>query len=233
MNYRVLAADDEIELLDALELFFAKEDIELIKAKDGREALEKFHACQPQLVLLDIMMPELDGFQVLKKIREHSKVPALMLTARDQDYDKILGLELGADDYITKPYNPLELVARVKAQLRRSYDYLQPNKPHEAVTIHDLTLDLSAAALTKHGQEIHLTRSEYLILELLMKNAGRVLTKQQIFEYARQDSYLGDENTVMMHMSNLRAKIEDDPKDPTYIKTIKGLGYRFERETKE
>lgn len=177
------------------------------------------------------MMPELDGFQVLKRIRQHSKVPALMLTARDQDYDKILGLELGADDYVTKPYHPLELVARVKAQLRRNYDYLPNESKREVLSHHDLRLDLTAASLCKADQAIHLTRSEYLILELLMKNVGRVLTKQQLFEYARQDTYLGDENTVMMHISNLRAKIEDDPKAPRYIRTIKGLGYRFESET--
>ncbi len=230
MTYRVLAADDETELLDALELFFTKENIELIKAKDGQEALEKFHSTEPHLLLLDIMMPGMDGFQLLRRIREVSSVPALMLTARDQDYDKILGLELGADDYITKPYNPLELVARVKAQLRRTYDYLQQGSPEEVIRIHDLSLDSAAGTARKGDEELPLTRSEYLLLEILMKNAGRVLTKQQLFEHARQESYLGDENTVMMHISNLRSKIEDSPRNPRYIRTIKGLGYRFEKE---
>lgn len=229
MKYRVLAADDEVELLDVLELFFMKEGIELIKAKDGLEALEKFHSCKPQLLLLDIMMPGMDGFSLLRRIREESNIPALMLTARDQDYDKILGLELGADDYITKPYNPLELVARVKAQLRRNYDYLQTETQDLAIEIQNIRLDLGAGTASKDGEELALTPSEYLILELLMRNAGRVLTKQQIFEYARQDHYLGDENTVMMHISNLRAKMEDNPKSTRYIKTIRGLGYRFEK----
>lgn len=230
MTYRVLAADDETELLDALELFFAKENIELIKAKDGIEALEKFRSTNPQLLLLDIMMPGMDGFQLLRTIRKESNVPALMLTARDQDVDKILGLQLGADDYITKPYNPLELVARVKAQLRRTYDYLKHELPDQLIEIHDLTLNPAAGTASKRGEELPLTRSEYLILELLMQNAGRVLTKQQLFEHARQESYLGDENTVMMHISNLRSKIEDSLKHPRYIRTIRGLGYRFELE---
>lgn len=230
MTYRVLAADDETELLDALELFFAKENIELIKAKDGIEALEKFRSTNPQLLLLDIMMPGMDGFQLLRTIRKESNVPALMLTARDQDVDKILGLQLGADDYITKPYNPLELVARVKAQLRRTYDYLKHELPDQLIEIHDLTLNPAAGTASKRGEELPLTRSEYLILELLMQNAGRVLTKQQLFEHARQESYLGDENTVMMHISNLRSKIEDNLKHPRYIRTIRGLGYRFELE---
>lgn len=227
-TYTILAADDELELLDALELFFAKENIRFVKAANGREAMQKFAQCDPHLLLLDIMMPELDGFQVLQKIRETSRVPAIMVTARDMDYDKILGLSLGADDYITKPYNPMEVVARVKAHLRRNYDYLSEEK-NELLQTGDLTLDIASKTAKKNGESITLTKTEYRILELLMQNLGRVLTKRKIYEYAREELYMGDENTVMMHISNLRAKIEEDPKNPTMLLTIKGLGYRMEK----
>lgn len=228
MPYTVLAADDEAELLDALELFFIKENIQFIKAKDGKEALEMFLEHHPHLLLLDIMMPEPDGFQVLREIRKHSHVPAIMVTARDRDYDKILGLSLGADDYITKPYNPMEVVARVKAQLRRSYDYLSEEK-EDGLRAGDLLLNPRSAQVTKDGVVLNLTKTEYLILQFFMENAGRVLTRRQIYEAAWEDSYMGDEATVMVHISNLRAKIEDDPKNPVQIKTIKGLGYRWEK----
>ena len=177
------------------------------------------------------MMPGLDGFAVLKKIREESKIPAIMLTARSEDYDKILGLELGADDYITKPYNPMVVVARIKAQLRRNYDY----KDISAVEItklkcFDITLNKDEGVVTKGERKIELTKTEFLILELLLQNKGRILTKQQIFDYAWNGEYIADDNTIMVHISNLRAKIEDNPKTPKILKTIKGLGYKVERE---
>ncbi len=230
-KYVILAADDELELLDTLELFLARENMLLVKAKDGREALLLFEKEQPDLVLLDIMMPELDGFSVLRKIREKSRVPAIMMTARTEDYDKILGLELGADDYVTKPYNPMEVVARVKAQLRRTYSYAEPIAEKECViSMFDLKLNLQECSLEKNGTAILLTKTEYRILELLMKSPGRVYTKQQIFDYAWEDMYMGEDSTLMVHISNLRNKIEDDPKNPIMIKTVKGLGYKFEKE---
>lgn len=230
-KYVILAADDELELLDTLELFLARENMLLVKAKNGMEALALFEKEQPDLVLLDIMMPQLDGFSVLRKIREQSKVPAIMMTARTEDYDKILGLELGADDYVTKPYNPMEVVARVKAQLRRTYSYAEPVLTKEQVIcIFDLKLNLQECSLEKRGNAILLTKTEYKILELLMKTPGRVYTKQQIFDYAWEDMYMGEDNTLMVHISNLRNKIEDDPKNPVMIKTVKGLGYKFEKD---
>lgn len=231
-TFTILAADDEVELLDALELFMGKENMKLVKAADGVAALELFQREHPDLVLLDVMMPGMDGFAVLRKIREQSRVPALMMTARTEDYDKILGLELGADDYITKPYNPLEVVARVKAQLRRCYDYLESNDKDGNDTIlkaFDLELNLAECVLKKSGQEIALTRTEFKILELLMKNPGRIFTKQQIFDYSWEDTYMGDDNTIMVHISNLRNKIENEPRKPVIIKTIKGLGYKLEK----
>lgn len=231
MEYKVLAADDETELLDALELYTERESIKLIKADNGITALELFRSEKPHLVLLDIMMPGLDGFAVLKKIREESKIPAIMLTARGEDYDKILGLELGADDYITKPYNPMVVVARIKAQLRRNYDYKDNNTAEsKEIKCFDIILNKDEGIVTKGGKAAELTKTEFLILELLMQNRGRIFTKQQIFDYAWDSGYIADDNTVMVHISNLRAKIEDNPKTPKILKTIKGLGYKIEKE---
>ena len=231
MEYKVLAADDETELLDALELYTERESIKLIKADNGITALELFRSEKPHLVLLDIMMPGLDGFAVLKKIREESKIPAIMLTARVEDYDKILGLELGADDYITKPYNPMVVVARIKAQLRRNYDYKDNNTTEsKEIKCFDIVLNKDEGIVTKGGKAAELTKTEFLILELLMQNRGRIFTKQQIFDYAWDSGYIADDNTVMVHISNLRAKIEDNPKTPKILKTIKGLGYKIEKE---
>lgn len=231
-KYVVLAADDEVELLDSLELFLRRENIEMKKAVDGIEAMALFEKYQPDMVLLDVMMPGLDGFQVLEKIREKSKIPAIMMTARSEDYDKILGLSLGADDYIVKPYNPLEVVARVKAALRRCYDYIEQSATvkQSNIKVFDLELDLESMIIRKNGVEITLTKTEYKILELLMKAPGRIYTKQQIFDYAREDDFIADDSTIMVHISNLRNKLEDNPKNAKYIKTVKGLGYRFEKE---
>lgn len=232
-RYVILAADDEVELLDSLELFLRRENLEILKAKDGVEALMLFETKAPDMVLLDVMMPGMDGFKVLEKIRQKSKIPAIMMTAKSEDYDKILGLSLGADDYIVKPYNPLEVVARVKAALRRCYDYVESNPVSEKKVLKyfDLELEAESATVKKNGEEIILTKTEYKILELLMKSPGRIYTKQQIFDYAREDDFIADDSTIMVHISNLRNKLEDDSKKPKYIKTVKGLGYRFEKES--
>lgn len=230
-RFVILAADDEVELLEALQLFVEKENMELVRAGDGLSALELFEKHHPDLILLDVMMPRLDGFAVLKKIREKSRVPVLMMTARAEDYDKILGLGLGADDYITKPYNPLEVVARIKAQLRRCYDYQEKDKQEDTILKgYGLELNLAEGTLKKCGQEIALTKTEFRILELFMKTPGRIYTKQQIFAHSWDEPYMEDDSTVMVHISNLRNKIEDDPKKPAMIRTIKGLGYKFEKE---
>lgn len=231
MEYKVLAADDETELLDALELYTERENIKLIKTDNGITALELFRSEKPHLIMLDVMMPGLDGFAVLKKIRDESKIPAIMLTAKGEDYDKIIGLELGADDYITKPYNPMVVVARIKAQLRRNYDYKDNNATEsKEIKCFDIALNKDEGIVTKRGKLIELTKTELLILELLMKNRGRIFTKQQIFDFAWDTGYIADDNTVMVHISNLRAKIEDNPKTPKILKTIKGLGYKIEKE---
>ena len=181
------------------------------------------------MVLLDVMMPGLDGFSVLRKIREMSHVPAIMLTARSQDYDKILGLELGADDYISKPFNPMEVVARIKAQLRRNYDY---HDSHNRVySAYGIELDTDAKSVTRDGESIALTGTEYKILELLMPHPGHIFTKQQISEYIWSADYMADDSTVMVHISNLRNKLKKTNED-VIIKAVKGLGYKFEKESK-
>ena len=231
MEYKVLAADDETELLDALELYTERENIRLIKADNGITALELFQREKPQLVLLDIMMPGLDGFAVLKKIREKSNIPAIMLTAKGEDHDKILGLDIGADDYITKPYNPMVVVARIKAQLRRCYNYSDSSaKDSEELKAFDIVLSKAEGRVIKNGKPVELTKTEFLILRLLMENRGRIFTKKQIFDYSRDSEFIADDNTVMVHISNLRSKIEDDPHSPKILKTIKGLGYKIEKE---
>ncbi|MGN1303605.1 MAG: response regulator transcription factor [Oscillospiraceae bacterium] len=231
MEYKVLAADDETELLDALELYIERENIRLIKADNGITALELFRTEKPQLVLLDIMMPGLDGFSVLKKIRAESNIPAIMLTARGEDYDKILGLDIGADDYIPKPYNPMVVVARIKAQLRRCYDYSDcAEKSDDELKCFDIVLSTAEGRVTKGGKPVELTKTEFLILRLLMENRGRIFTKKQIFDYSRDSEFIADDNTVMVHISNLRSKIEDEPHSPKILITIKGLGYKIEKE---
>lgn len=231
MKYKVLAADDETDLLDALELYTERENIHLIKANNGINAFELFRNEKPHLVILDIMMPGQDGFSVLKRIRQESNIPAIMLTARDEDYDKILGLDIGADDYITKPYNPMEVVARIKAQLRRCYDYTDgKEKNYDELKCFNIVLNASEGSVTKDGNPVELTKTEFIILQLLMKNQGRIFTKKQIFDYSHDGEFIADDNTVMVHISNLRAKIEDNPQSPKILKTIKGLGYKVEKE---
>lgn len=229
MEYTVLGADDETELLDSLELFLNKEGIKIIKADNGISALELFKTKKPHMVLLDVMMPGLDGFSVLRKIREMSHVPAIMLSARSQDYDKILGLELGADDYIIKPFNPMEVVARIKAQLRRNYDYHDSN--HKVYSAYGIELDTDAKSVTRDGESISLTGTEYKLLELLMPHPGHIFTKQQISEYIWNGENMVDDSTVMVHISNLRNKLKRSNED-VIIKAVKGLGYKFEKESK-
>ena len=232
MPYTVLAADDEQELLEVLELYLAKDDIKMLKAGSGTDALALFRSQPVHLVLLDIMMPGMDGYAVLREIRTESNLPAIMLSAKDTDNDKILGLELGADDYITKPFNPMEVAARVKAQLRRSYRFAaagEPDAPPE-LALFDLVLNQNEGTLTKRGQPVALTSTEYRILCLLMAHPGRIFTKKLIYETVWQDYYVEDDSSLLVHLSNLRNKIEEDPKLPRILKTVKGLGYKVERD---
>lgn len=230
MAYKILVADDEAEITEILELYLEKDGFQVLKAEDGLEAWELIKKNQIDMAILDIMMPNIDGFNLTKKIREDYNIPIIILSARNQDNDKILGLGLGADDYITKPFNPLEVSARVQAQLRRFYN-LNPKISNEnkIIIIGRISLDTFNIAVKVDEEEVALTSFEYRILKLLMENSGKIFTKREIFELVWEDDYFGDDNTIMVHISNLREKIEPNPRKPIYLKTIRGLGYKFEK----
>ncbi|MDD6795832.1 MAG: response regulator transcription factor [Clostridiaceae bacterium] len=231
MKGKILICDDEVDILEILELYLDKEGYEIIKVTDGIQAINYIKEINDfNLAILDIMMPGADGYKVVKEIRKKYNIPVIMLSAKNQDADKILGLDLGADDYITKPFNPLELIARVNAQIRRVNDLSAPvEKDETSITIGDIVLDSYNICVKVKDEEIDLTSIEYGILKFLMENAGRILTKNQIFEAVWNEEFLSGDNTIMVHMSRLREKIEDDPRKPKYLKTVRGLGYKFEK----
>lgn len=230
MAYRILVADDETEIRDVLRLYLEKEGYEVVEAADGPEALRLLKQEKIDLAILDIMMPGLDGYRVLRNIREESNLPVLMLSAKGSDSDKILGLDLGADDYITKPFVPLEAVARVKSNLRRFYALGggEERTSKAALQVGDLRLEPDACLLYRKGEKIELTSVEFRIVKLFMENPGRVFTKQQIFEAGWGETYMVSDNNVMVCISKLRAKLDLDGR--SYISTIRGLGYRLEKE---
>ncbi len=229
MSYKILIADDEPEIRDLLKLYLENEGYGIIEAEDGAKALRLMDAEKPDLVILDIMMPQMDGYQVLKKIRETNNIPVIILSAKDEDSEKILGLNLGADDYIAKPFNPLEALARIKSNLRRFYSLGTTGtvSGNTSIRVRDLVLDTESLSLTKNEEAIDLTGVEYRIMELFMTNPGKVFTKQQIYEYAWGDEFIVADNNIMVSISKLRAKLSDDPSE--YIKTLRGLGYRLEK----
>lgn len=230
MTYKILVADDEVEICEILELYLEKDGFQVIKAEDGLKALEIIQSNKIDMAILDIMMPNIDGFNLIKRIRENYNIPIIILSAKNQDNDKILGLGIGADDYITKPFNPLEVSARVQAQLRRFYNFNSKNLNEIKKTIiGNVTLDTLNMITKVNGKEVQLTSYEYKILKLLMENAGRIFTKREIFELVWEHDYFEDDNTIMVHISNLRDKIESNSRKPLYIKTIRGLGYKFEK----
>ena len=230
MGYKILICDDEKEILELIELYLGKEGYSVVKANDGQEALEKVkNDTDFDLAIVDIMMPRVDGYRVIKEIRKLYNIPIIMLSAKNQDSDKILGLDLGADDYITKPFNPLELVARVNAQIRRVYKLSAKENACLKIVIGDIELDTYNVKLIVRGKEVEVTSIEYGILKYLMENAGRILTKNQIFEAVSNEAFLSGDNTIMVHISRLRDKIEEDSRNPVYLKTVRGLGYKFEK----
>ena len=224
MGALILIAEDDGDIRGLLRLYLEGEGFRVAEAADGQAALELARTENPDMAILDVMMPQLNGYEVTRALRRYSDIPILILSAKSQDNDKILGLNLGADDYVTKPFNPVEIVARVKAQLRRA-----ARTGGEVVRVGDLALDLSAMQLEKAGMPIPLTPMEYKILAILMRSPGRIFTKVQLYEGAAGEYFEGDDNTMMVHISKLRDKIEDDPKNPRYIRTVRGLGYRFEK----
>ena len=228
MAQRILIADDEPDIRSVLALYMENAGYEVEEADDGQAALEALQTQQIDLCLLDIMMPVLDGYHVLKRIRETSAVPVIIISAKGQDPEKILGLNLGADDYMVKPFNPLEAVARVGSVLRRTGGTVVAQPTHTTLRCRDLELDVDACTLTCGGQPVELTPVELRIMNLLMEHPGRVFTKQQLYECGWNEPYVAAENSVMVCMSKLRAKLGDDPQ--AYIKTIRGIGYRLEKQ---
>lgn len=226
----ILIVEDSQEIIDLIKIYLEQEEYFIYAARDGRIAVNLFEQEEIHLVILDIMLPELNGYEVIKRIRKISNVPVIILSAKNQDADKILGLNLGADDYVAKPFNPLELVARINAQIRRFYDFGgSKEKQDEKVIIGELMLDQRECKLYKKNRKIDLTYMEYKLLKLFMTEPGRVFTKAQIFELVWENEYYYTDNTVVVYISKLRDKIEDDSKNPQLIKTVRGLGYRFEK----
>ena len=228
MSYKVLIADDEAEIRNLLRLYLENESFTVIETGDGLKTLEAVRTNSPDILLLDIMMPGIDGLHVMQQLRKETNIPIMIISAKTADAERILGLNLGADDYITKPFNPLEVAARVKSALRRYYD-LGSNtvkEEEEVLNCGDLTLDIGSCSLTINGAPIELTSVEFKMMEMLMRSPGKVFTKQQIYEYAWGDEFIIADNNIMVAISKLRTKLDEDPS--RYIKTFRGLGYRLE-----
>ncbi|GAB1773397.1 MULTISPECIES: response regulator transcription factor [Priestia] len=227
-EYVVLVVDDEQEIRNGIAIYLKNEGIKVFTAKDGIEAIEILNKEKVHLIILDIMMPRQDGISTTFKIREQKNIPIIMLSAKSEDADKVLGLQVGADDYVTKPFNPLELIARVKSQLRR-YVTLGTYEETKTINIRGLVLDIEAKSVTLDGEFIKLTPIEYKIVELLMKNAGRVFSIHDIYERVWNEPGYNAENTVAVHIRKIREKIEIEPKNPRYVKVVWGLGYKMEK----
>lgn len=226
----ILVCDDDKEIVEAISIYLKQEGYDIVPAYNGKEALKVMQEKEIHLVILDIMMPELDGIHALLKLREKSSIPVILLSAKSEDVDKILGLNVGADDYVTKPFNPLELVARVKSQLRR-YTQLGGMEPeNDAVLINGaITMDREQKQVTVDGELVKLTPTEFKILQLLMENVGTVFSSAQIYERIWEEDAYATDNIVSVHIRRIREKIEIDPKNPDYIKVMWGVGYRMEK----
>ncbi|WP_147060615.1 response regulator transcription factor [Sporosarcina luteola] len=227
-KFTVLVADDDKEIRDGIEIYLRNEGYSVLKAADGKEALDLLTANEIHLLILDIMMPHMDGITATFKIREVQNIPIIMLSAKAEDSDKIHGLSVGADDYVTKPFHPLELMARVKSQLRR-YVQLGTYDGQKKVEVDGLVLDEEAKELSVDGKPVKLTPIEYKITELLMKNAGRVFSINEIYERVWNEEAYNAENIVAVHIRKIREKIEADPKNPRYVKVVWGIGYKIEK----
>ncbi|GAB7056791.1 MULTISPECIES: response regulator transcription factor [unclassified Paenibacillus] len=228
-QHTILLVDDEKEIIDLLEIYLKNEGFRLLRAANGLEALSILQKEEVDLVVLDIMMPKMDGIEACLKIREQKNMPIIMLSAKSQDMDKILGLSTGADDYVSKPFNPLELIARIKSQLRR-YTRLNvalPNKDHE-IEVDELTINTLTHEVKVDGREVRLTPREFAILELLARHRGTVWSIEKIYESVWKEAYLDSDNTVMVHIRKIREKIEANPRKPKFIKTVWGVGYKVE-----
>lgn len=229
--YKILVCDDDREIVEAIEIYLSQEGYQILKAYDGIEALEILEKEEVNLLIIDVMMPRLDGIRATLKIREKNSLPIIILSAKSEDTDKILGLNIGADDYVTKPFNPLELVARVKSQLRR-FNELGGTAQEAKETIYKvggLQINDDLKQVTVDGEFVKLTPIEYNILLLLMKNQGKVFSINQIYESIWNEEAIGADNTVAVHIHHIREKIEINPKDPRYMKVVWGVGYKIEK----
>ncbi len=229
--YNVLVCDDDREIVEAIEIYLSQEGYKVLKAYDGEEALKVLDREKVDLLIIDVMMPKLDGIRATLKIREKKNMPIIILSAKSEDADKILGLNVGADDYMTKPFNPLELTARVKSQLRR-YTQLGStiDKSNQAVyAVGGLSIDDEQKEVTVDGEPVRLTPIEYNILLLLVKNQGKVFSIDQIYESIWNEDAIGVDNTVAVHIRHIREKIEINPKEPRYLKVVWGVGYKMEK----
>lgn len=227
----VLIVDDDREIVKAICKLLELEQIKTLKAYNGLEALDIILNQSVQLIVLDIMMPEMDGLSTTLKVRENKNIPIIILSAKTEDSDKILGLSMGADDYVTKPFNPSELVARIKSQLRR-YMYLGDMKnvnKSNTITVGGLSLDMDSKQIIVDGEEVKITATEFKILKLLMSNLGKVFSAEEIYSRVWNDTAFSVENTVMVHIRRIREKIEINPKSPKYLKVVWGIGYKIEK----
>lgn len=230
-NATILMVDDEKEILKLIEIYLHNEGYNLLQASNGLEALELLSKNKVDLIILDVMMPKMDGLEACMKIRENHNIPIIMLSAKTQDIDKIAGLSIGADEYVSKPFSPLVLVARIKSHLRRynrlGVQKIEPNNEQEIV-IDDLIINNATHTVTVDQQEVKLTPREFAVLELLAINRGIVLSTERIYEVAWNEPFMESKNTVMVHIRKVREKIEKDPQHPKFIKTIWGIGYKME-----
>lgn len=232
MNESILVVDDEVEIADLVELYLKNEGYTVYKFYSGLKALECIHTTKLDLAILDVMLPDIDGFRICQKIRENRFFPIIMLTAKVEDIDKIMGLTLGADDYITKPFNPLELVARVKTQLRRYMRYNQAEEitpiSNDEIDVRGLIINKTTHKCTLYGKPLSLTPLEFSILWYMCENRGKVVSSEELFEAAWGEKFLDNNNTVMAHIGRLREKMNDSSRNPKFIKTVWGVGYQIE-----
>ena len=224
---KILVVDDDREIVESIAIFLSGEGYETVKAYNGIDALEALSENEVHLMILDVMMPKLDGIKTLMKMRESRNIPVILLSAKSEDADKILGLTAGADDYVTKPFNPSEHMARVKSQLRRYTTLGSIGKQNGVITVSGLCINTENRTVTVDGEDVRLTRIEYSILELLARNRGRVFSSDEIYRNVwNEDSVVGD-NTIAVHIRHIREKIEINPKEPKYLKVVWGIGYKI------
>ena len=226
---KILIVDDEKEIAELVSVYLQNEGYEIVKAFDGRTALELTEKESFDLAVLDVMLGDTDGFTLCREIRKKHTYPIIMLTAKTDYTDRISGLSLGADDYVTKPFNPLELTARIKAQLRRFTQYNEHTEKTDTIEISGLEINISTHSCFLYGEEITLTPTEFRILRLLMENAGKVVSTKELFERVWEEEYLDSNNTVMVHIRRIREKLKEKPRNPKFIKTVWGVGYRIEK----